>query len=1429
MHRLRPIALLLAWTAILRFTFVPALANPLGGQVVGGSAAISGTGTSTVTVTQSSQNAAINWQSFNIGAGEKTQFIQPSSTSTVLNRVIGDPNASQIFGALTANGRVYLINPNGVLIGNGATINTAGFLATTHDIATGDFMAGNYKFNIPGNPSASVVNLGTITASNAGFAALVAPGVRNSGTITATYGKIGLASANGFTLDPYGDQLITLSVSDSIAAQVKDVATGQTLQSLVKNEGTLSANGGRVELTAVAARQVVDSVINNKGVIEARSIGLNKGRIVLGAATVKSKPAGAPKQTVKVSGTLNVASADGNGGTIQVTGEDVQIAGATLSASGLTGGGKVLIGGDVGGGNPLPMVTSLVQLEGYEIPNATTVSVDGASAIDASATGTGDGGKVVVWADGATAFAGSIAARGGAAGGNGGFVEVSGKETLTFDGNVNVGAAGGLNGMLLLDPLNGRIDTVAGAGVITVGSIVNALQSGDVVVTTNNAVGNEAGDLTVAAAINWSTNNNLWLTAYRNVIVNAAITNTYSGPIVSDKHEINLVADSTGTGVGTVMFGANGSINTGANGKVHIAFNPSVNPAGSGINGTSYVNPTEDFGPNVTGGILKQYMKVNTATDLQNVQNNLTDNYLLGRNINMNGVTGFVPIGESTAADFTGEFVGLNNTISNLTINSSATNVGLFRSIGANAEVEGVLLENFVVTSTATSGSVNIGALAGQNLGRIGDVNVINANVTTSRDGNIGALVGLNTGASATVKESNSSGQVNISATASTINAGGLVGSNASNAQIQSAFSLVSVTSNATGTGVQLGGVAGFNNATMSRLYARGSVTGTTNNAAGGIVGRVDGAGTVSEAYAANVVTAGGVIGGVTGQNSAGSTVYTNVYWDTNVGLAAAVGLGDATGTTGKTTVQLQGGLGNLPGFSSTDWAYTTGFNGNYPHLKFEKETDNRTSLTPQGPSSTVPDNIFHPPQFGNNPPPGDPPPLVLIALNQPGSGPGAGGSGGPGAGPGGPGGPGTNPPIGPGGSIPSAAPGMTTFSPPQLPPRTVAGPDGEALSSIPPLTENRFVQNQVLMQLNFNLSDADIARIVGPLGIRVVTTDALTIHGRNMFQLVLPPGMSVRQAIRLLEANRLVSVAAPIYNFFLTQAASTPSKGDPAQYMLTKLGLDKVHQVATGKGVTIAVIDSEVDKRHSELQGAISSELNPIGAKPVPHSHGTAMAGAIASRDRLLGVAPEAKILAVKAFGEASDAAGGTTVSIVKGIEWAVSQGAKVINMSFAGPRDPSLERALKAAHDKGVILIAAAGNAGPKSPPLYPAADPHVIAVTATDSRDRIFRGANQGPQVSVAAPGVEILAPAPDSAYQMSTGTSIATAHISGVVALMLERDPTLRPADVRRILEATASDLGTKGKDIESGWGLVNPQKALEAVAGRRVSDATGARR
>jgi subtilisin family serine protease len=293
-----------------------------------------------------------------------------------------------------------------------------------------------------------------------------------------------------------------------------------------------------------------------------------------------------------------------------------------------------------------------------------------------------------------------------------------------------------------------------------------------------------------------------------------------------------------------------------------------------------------------------------------------------------------------------------------------------------------------------------------------------------------------------------------------------------------------------------------------------------------------------------------------------------------------------------------------------------------------------------------------------------------------------------------------------------------------------------------------------------------------------------------------------------------------------LTQPGAPATKGDPAQYMIGKFELEKTHKLATGKGVTIAVIDSEVDKRHTELQGKISEELDTLTSKEPPHSHGTAMAGAIASRDRLLGVAPEARIIAVRAFGVSSNSAEGTSLGIIKGIEWAMSQNARIINMSFAGPRDPALERALKVAYDKGMVMVGAAGNAGPKSPPLYPGADPHVISVTATDVKDRGFRGANQGPQLSVAAPGVEVLAPAPEENYQMSTGTSIATAHVSGVVALMLERNPRLTPTEVRRILEETATDLGPKGKDAQFGWGLVNPQKALQAAEARiKSSDAS----
>src|SRR5437763_7212704 len=447
---------LLTTAALIALTARPAAAGPEGGTVVGGAATIQGQGGAAVIVNQSSSSAIINWNTFNIGARESVRFNQPGSSSVVLNRVTGGLGPSEILGTLTANGRVFLINRDGILFGPSAVVNTAGFLATTHDIRNADFMAGRYNFNIPGRPDASIVNQGRITATSGGFAALVAPGVRNSGTITATLGTVVLASGNSFTLDLYGDKLITLAVSDHIASKVVDVATGRPLKSLVSNEGKIRANGGRVELSAAAARVVVDSVIHTSGVIKADSICRRNGMIVLSAATGTSKPADAATQTIKIPGTLSAAGKKkgSQGGTILVSGEDIKLANARIDASGRGGGGKVLIGGDWGGGNPKTGLVSnpSAKLETYVIPTATTVSVDAGTIINASATGRGNGGKVVLWSDSDTTFAGTILARGGAKGGHGGFVATSSHGQRAFTGTVDSSAPRGRAGTLLLDP-----------------------------------------------------------------------------------------------------------------------------------------------------------------------------------------------------------------------------------------------------------------------------------------------------------------------------------------------------------------------------------------------------------------------------------------------------------------------------------------------------------------------------------------------------------------------------------------------------------------------------------------------------------------------------------------------------------------------------------------------------------------------------------------------------------------------------------------------------------------------------------------------------------------------------------------------------------------------------------------------------------------
>jgi hypothetical protein len=377
---------------------------------------------------------------------------------------------------------------------------------------------------------------------------------------------------------------------------------------------------------------------------------------------------------------------------------------------------------------------------------------------------------------------------------------------------------------------------------------------------------------------------------------------------------------------------------------------------------------------------------------------------------------------------------------------------------------------------------------------------------------------------------------------------------------------------------------------------------------------------------------------------------------------------------------------------------------------------------------------------------------------------------------------------------------------------------------SVPPAGERRFVANEVLL----NISAATSARHVDAIARRHRLTRldvqdfALTRH--RLARLRINDGRPVGAVIRALQADARVLGAQPNYLYTLHEAAApqAAAPADPAQYFLAKLHLPEAHTVAKGERVLVAVVDTPIDAAHPDLAGVVQASFDATGAGDKPHAHGTGIASVIAAHGKLTGAAPGVHILAAHAF--SSNASSGTSLNILKGLDWAGKSKANIINMSFAGPADAELHTMLAALRANGAVLVAAVGNAGPRSPPLYPAADPSVIAVTATDMDDKAFAQSNRGTHIAVAAPGVNILAAAPDGGYQMPSGTSFAAAQISGIAALLLECNPKLDAASIRRILMATAHDLGPPGHDDQFGSGLADALAAVKAV-GPKTSDAS----
>jgi hypothetical protein len=416
--------------------------------------------------------------------------------------------------------------------------------------------------------------------------------------------------------------------------------------------------------------------------------------------------------------------------------------------------------------------------------------------------------------------------------------------------------------------------------------------------------------------------------------------------------------------------------------------------------------------------------------------------------------------------------------------------------------------------------------------------------------------------------------------------------------------------------------------------------------------------------------------------------------------------------------------------------------------------------------------------------------------------------------------------------------PGPPTLPPPQSPPPppnppvaqlpTNPAPQAQSVSrvalrptcNLPPVGETRF-SNRLVLDIPGSVSDAQLNAIAQRHDMTRLETFTMRLTGRRLHLWSIDGSTSVEDMIRNVCAERLVAGLQPEYRYIFAQdpAGRQAEPVNSDQYAPGKLNLSEAHRLARGNRVVVAVIDSEIDASHPDIFGTVLESFGSSTDDEQPHSHGTGMAGAIVAHKTMLGTAPNVRLLAVRAFSTRANNVEGTTFTILKGLDRAAEKGARIVNMSFAGPSDPRLRDALDKAYKKGMVLIAAAGNAGPKSPPLYPGADKNVIAVTATDSNDAVFTGANRGDYIAVAAPGVDILAPAPDGTYQFTTGTSVATAEVSGVVALLLERNPALTPADVRRILMSTAKDLGPKGKDRDFGAGLVDALKAVNAAKTR----------
>jgi filamentous hemagglutinin family protein len=676
-------AALFASTALSAVMAVPAAraqttvapgATPQGGVVVGGASTIVQAPGST-TINQTSERAAIDWQSFDVGANAKVQFNQPDANAISLNRVVGG-DLSRINGQISANGQLVLINQSGVVFGQGAQVNAENIVVSTANIVTEDFMAGKMVFSGAPRPGAKIVNDGNITVKDTGLVGLIAPQVENNGVIVARLGQVVLAGASAFTLDLYGDRLISLDVTKAV--QAVDVG-GKPVAALVTNRGLILADGGKITLTAQDADALVTQLIDAGGTIRADSVGGQAGAIAIQGVGGNISIAG----NLLARGTV----AGATGGTVEAlaSGTVAVAPTAVIDASGDAGGGVVAIGTDI--------LRARQGAADATAPKAAAVRVAAGARIAADATGFGNAGTVALLSAQRTDFQGTVSLRGGPLGGDGGLAEISSDGVISLGGTVLASAINGRPGEILLDP-----QTLVVSGAATTTTIANegnstTLVGGDTATSSN--ILNTQLDALVGTIV---------LEAASLISVTAPVNMTTAGTV--------LVLSSGGSVSVSASIDVNGSLDIDAGGSLFV---------GGGLTASNMLLTSGTAGTDLNAGVtaVSGTVKLSSTGTIFEGSSGLIDAAVLASGGSIGG--GATLAGNNTIGTLGGFTLGGNLTLADsggLTVGGSVSGANVSLSAASITFESGLKATGLLqLASTGTifqgAGTIAAGTLAG--------------------------------------------------------------------------------------------------------------------------------------------------------------------------------------------------------------------------------------------------------------------------------------------------------------------------------------------------------------------------------------------------------------------------------------------------------------------------------------------------------------------------------------------------------------------------------------------------------------------------------------------------------------------------------------------------------------------------------------------